>query len=235
MSTNEEDARSLIADLVKQERGADAVPMLIRPTSVLYISSSQNVDVSPFDVVISCTPEPLPERCRKDMKGKGYLHLKCQMGKLGSRDLRNKLAQLRTFFASRSPSGGKMLVCCPTGKDLAVGTALAILCWYADEDGTVDIERKKEGREIDKSFIKQRLSWITTSNPALNPSRATLQSVNSVILSSQDPKANFSTPFPIRSLANTIPSNPLPTEQKKAKRNDTDIPTRIFHHLSSHP
>lgn len=36
--------------------------------------------------------------------------------------------------------------------------------------------------DIDKSFIRQRLSWITTSYPTANPARATLQSINSFLI-----------------------------------------------------
>ncbi|KAF2128628.1 hypothetical protein P153DRAFT_342554 [Dothidotthia symphoricarpi CBS 119687] len=224
MNTNEEDVPRLIADLVKQDRGADAIPTLIKPTSTLYISSSQNVDTSPFDVVVSCTPDPLPHI---DAKAKvKYLHLNCQTGKLGSRDLRAQLPHIRPFFAALPPHPTKLLVCCPTGKDLAVGTALAILCLYADAHGTLNSERKTESREISKPVIKQKLSWITTSNPALNPSRATLQSVNAVLLGNWDPKAATTTTTTTTTTTHDPPQARTTTH--------VDKPTRIFHNLATH-
>lgn len=185
LQTNEQDLPTKIASLVGQDRGTDAVTTLIKPTSNLYVSASENVDVATFNTVISCTPQPLPQPLLRDAGVNAYLHLPCQTGKLGSRDLRIQLAVLRSLTPTAS---GKTLICCPTGKDLAVGTALAYLCLHVADDGTVDASQHREARRIDKTFVKQRLSWITTSNPALNPSRATLQSVNSALMSSEPDK-----------------------------------------------
>ncbi|KAF3049623.1 hypothetical protein E8E11_002601 [Didymella keratinophila] len=181
LRTNEEDLPTKIEMLVSQDQGTDAVTTLIQPTSNLYVSVSENTDLTSFDTVISCTPQSLPQPLLKDAGVKAYLHLPCQTGKVGSRDLRTQLAALQSL---PSTTPGQTLICCPTGKDLSVGTALAYLCLYVAEDGTVDLSQPREARHVDKTFIKQRLSWITTSNPALNPSRATLQSVNSVLMSS---------------------------------------------------
>ncbi|KAJ4379070.1 tRNA A64-2'-O-ribosylphosphate transferase [Didymella sp. IMI 355093] len=186
LRTNEEGLPAKISSLVSQDRETDAVTTLVKPSTSLYISTSSHVDLATFDTVVSCTPEPLPQPHLADAGVKAYLHLACQTGKLGSRDLRNQLPALRSLTPTAS---GKTLICCPTGKDLSVGTALAYLCLYAADDGAVDLSAAKESRGIDKLLIKQRLSWITTSNPALNPSRATLQSVNSVLMSSETRKS----------------------------------------------
>jgi tRNA A64-2'-O-ribosylphosphate transferase len=175
----------VIKELAGQQRGADAVATLIKPTSSVYVSSSEQVDLRSFDAVISCTPEPLSHAALKEAGVTRYMHLKCQTGKLGSRDLRVQLPRLRVWRFDASELG-KVLICCPTGKDLAVGTALAFLCLFVDDKGAVDMRKPREARSVDKTFIKQRLSWITTSNPALNPSRATLQSVNTTLMSSED-------------------------------------------------
>jgi tRNA A64-2'-O-ribosylphosphate transferase len=194
MNTSEEDAPALIERLLKEDGGSSAVASLIKPTSKLHISSSDQINVEGFEVVVSCTPEPLSSSMLKEAGVKHYLHLKCQTGKLGSRDLRTQLLQLQYFFSSIStPITTKILVCCPTGKDLSVGTALAMLCLYTNEEGEIDTSKPRDAKDMGKAFIKQRLSWITTSNPALNPSRATLQSVNAVLLESQDPKAYLQT------------------------------------------
>lgn len=193
LSTNEEDAPSLVAKLLAEEAaaGSSSSVTLIKPTSTIYISPSNNIDLEGFDAVISCTPTPISAETLKTARVKHYLHLKCQTGKLGSRDLRSELARLPDFVASLplSTSRSKILICCPTGKDLSVGTALAILCLYANDGGTINFAERKPSTGIDKNFIKHRLSWITTSNPSLNPSRSTLQSVNAVLLTTQDPKA----------------------------------------------
>ncbi|KAJ4983074.1 tRNA a64-2 -o-ribosylphosphate transferase [Stagonosporopsis vannaccii] len=187
LHTNEEDLPARIAELVSQDRGADAIPTLIKPTTTLFVSASQNIDLAPFDTVISCTPEPLSHASLRDAGVKAYLHLRCQSGKLGSRDLRTQLPALQHLSHAPTSAAPKTLICCPTGKDLAVGTAVAYLCLFGDDAGAVDVRSARAARRVDKTLIKQRLSWITTSNPALNPSRATLQSVNSVLMSAPAP------------------------------------------------
>ncbi|KAL1608109.1 tRNA A64-2'-O-ribosylphosphate transferase [Paraconiothyrium brasiliense] len=181
LNTNEEDLPDLIKKLVEEEITSDAIPILIKPTSNLYISTTQNLKTSSFDVVISCGTEPLPESQSKSSKR--YLHLQCQAGKLGSRDLRHQLKQLfiLEIWLPSGPTDKKILICDHTGRDLAVGTALAILCMYADANGVLAC-RPHEGTKIDKKVIKQRLSWLTTTHPTLNPPRTTLQSVNAFLM-----------------------------------------------------
>ncbi|KAF1948718.1 hypothetical protein CC80DRAFT_430959 [Byssothecium circinans] len=204
LGTNEEELPDVIAELVGEEgeKGADAVPILIQPTKSLYVSTMRNVDLDGFDVVISCGPEPLTTSDAEAVKGKKYLHLRCQNGKLGSRDLRAQLAYLDPFVSSlpstQAQHLGKVLVCCPTGKDLSVGVALAILCQYTDDEGVV--WKEKRDRKFNKTFIKQRLAWLTTTDPSLNPPRGTLQSVNAVLM--PNTSASCTTPLP------SPPSNP---------------------------
>jgi tRNA A64-2'-O-ribosylphosphate transferase len=201
MSTGEEDAPAVISKIIDEEAQTSTTSpaTLIKPTTNLYISSSQNVDLTDFVIVISCDPTPLPAHTLKAAGVKHYLPLKCNATpKLGSRDLRSELPRLVSFLSSLPLFAypPKMLVCCPTGKDLSVGTTLAILCLYSSDRGaTYFFLNAKPRNEIDKNYIKHRLSWITTSNPALNPSRATLQSVNTVLLSSHDPKAHYDVPL----------------------------------------
>ncbi|EFQ91065.1 hypothetical protein PTT_12201 [Pyrenophora teres f. teres 0-1] len=219
MATSEEDAPALIEKLVSEEKGSSAIASLIKPTTQLYISSSENVDLTTFDTVIGTTPSPFSPDQIKSAGVKNYLHLPCQTGKLGSRDLRTQLPRLIPFISSLPSATGKTLLCCPTGKDLSVGTALALLCLYANDTGVLDTQTPRPTKEIGKSFIKQRLSWITTSNPALNPSRTTLQSVNAVLLQSQDPKAYPSAiPIPLRPSSNIPPTSPPPPPRPSLPR-----------------
>jgi tRNA A64-2'-O-ribosylphosphate transferase len=183
LSTNEEDLPSLIAELAAQECGPAAVPICLKPASNLYISSSQIIDLEPFDAIISCTPDGLTTTEAEHLSEKKYLHLPLVPGKLGSRELRAQLSQLTRFIEGLQLQKGStqsLLICDPTGKDLSVGVALAILCLYTDKNGR--IQSTPIGTKIDKSFIKQRLTWITTASPVLNPSRATLQSVNAFLM-----------------------------------------------------
>jgi tRNA A64-2'-O-ribosylphosphate transferase len=230
LKTAEEELPGLIATLVKEEKGPDAVPILIKPTESLYISSSQNPELCPFDTIISCTPEPLSTTNSEFVRTKKYLHLPLQAGKLGSRDLRLQLSRLQVSIESLLPQTGKILICCPTGKDLSVGVALAILCLYTNEDGA--ISRTEREKAADKTFIKQRLTWITTSSPTLNPSRETLKSVNAFLM--PDPSASAKAPAALEGLSKLrlVDANGIPVSEG-AEESQTHIP--VTDHPSPYP
>ncbi|KAH7074434.1 initiator tRNA phosphoribosyl transferase-domain-containing protein [Paraphoma chrysanthemicola] len=230
LSASEEDAPELIARLVENEaqNGTSSAATLIKPTSNLYVSSSQGIDLAGFDLVISCTPDAIPATFLKEAKVQHYLHLKCQTGKLGSRDLRNELPRLTAFLSSITVSPTtRVLLCCPTAKDLSVGTALTILCLYANDTGALSFSKLRDPASIDKNFIKHRLSWITTSNPSLNPSRATLQSVNAVLLSSQDPKLTTTLPMRLKSTMTTTNTDSPPSNPSTLDNTSPPDPPRI--------
>ncbi|KAF1832789.1 tRNA A64-2'-O-ribosylphosphate transferase [Decorospora gaudefroyi] len=243
MSTSEEDAPSLIAKLLEEEKGSKPEATLVKPTTKLYISSSEHADIAGFAVVISCTPEPFLPSVLREAGIKHYLHLKCQTGKLGSRDLRTQLPLLLDFFSTIPPLSGHVIVCCPTGKDLSVGTALAILCLYTNDEGEITTNEAKKAQDINKALIKHRLSYITTSNPALNPSRSTLQSVNAVLLSTQDPKATLQPKLNTNTNTTfsppTRPSKPvlqtLNASENVPSPDQSSVPSTIFEKLQSPP
>ncbi|KAL5119102.1 tRNA A64-2'-O-ribosylphosphate transferase [Pleosporales sp. CAS-2024a] len=237
MSTSEDDAPHVIAKLLQQESTAVTSLVgytLIKPTTTLYISPSQDVKLAGVDVIIGCTPEAIPATVLKEAKVQHYLALKCQTGKLGSRHLRNELPLVPDFLSNMSSAPStKILVCCPTGKDLSVGTALAILCLYADDGGNIDLANRRATTDMNKNLIKQRLSWITTSNPWLNPSRATLQSVNAMLLTKQDAQA---TRLRVRTRTPIPPpdtSSPPPSLADKIR--PLSLPSLIFTTLSHSP
>ncbi|KAF2733527.1 tRNA A64-2'-O-ribosylphosphate transferase, partial [Polyplosphaeria fusca] len=234
LSTNEDEIPSLISELLEKEKGPEFTPTLVKPTSNLFISSSQNVEVEGFDLIISCTLSPLSTSNADFIKTKKYLQLQCQTNKLGSRDLRSQLQHLPSFFQQLSITfRTSILVCCPTGKDLSVGVSLAILCLFVNDDG--EISNVPTGCKIDKTFIKQRLAWITTSAPMLNPSRQTLNAVNAFLM--PDPREHTkppsAIPSPITQLAYTAPEHSTPADPIKVNR----TPQQIFSTLlnNTHP
>ncbi|KAK3299301.1 tRNA A64-2'-O-ribosylphosphate transferase [Chaetomium fimeti] len=109
--------------------------------------------------------------------------------KAASRLLRDALPQICEFVLAylRRPATGeagaaekKVVVLCETGKDLSVGVALAVYCWCFDDAGNV----RQDDKEVsfNKAAIRVRLGHIVTTLPEANPSRATLQSVNSFLM-----------------------------------------------------
>jgi len=113
---------------------------LIKPTRGFHVGALEDIQAAgmeKYDCVMVCSDmalEWLDERW-----GKKVLHLNCGAGKLGSRDLRRELSKVAGFITARVPAaktGPAILVACPSGRDLAVGVALAVLCLFFDRDGT---------------------------------------------------------------------------------------------------
>jgi tRNA A64-2'-O-ribosylphosphate transferase len=109
--------------------------------------------------------------------------------KTGSRNVRTALPFIVDFVEkilgqkeTRDVKPDKhIIIACESGKDLSIGVALTILCLVFDDQGEILKDCAAKPR-IDKAFIRSRLRWISTSMPDANPSRATLQSVNSFLM-----------------------------------------------------
>lgn len=120
-------------------------------------------------------------------------------GKIGSRNLRSSLPQIMDFVKKSLHSAStstqpdqeppahppqqqpNIILACRDAKDLSIGAALAILCALYGENGDPR-RRHVDVGAIDKTYIRRRLGWIMTAMPESNPSRATLQSVNSYLM-----------------------------------------------------
>ncbi|KAI2473847.1 initiator tRNA phosphoribosyl transferase [Annulohypoxylon bovei var. microspora] len=115
--------------------------------------------------------------------------------KLASRNLRLALPSISDFvrqFLQRAPDSSsedsdssppeprRILIACETGKDISIGVALALLCCHFDSEGSLSLHSSPPGHT--KSDIRVKLSRIMTNFPEANPSRATLQSVNSFLM-----------------------------------------------------
>ncbi|KAI0885155.1 initiator tRNA phosphoribosyl transferase [Annulohypoxylon maeteangense] len=116
--------------------------------------------------------------------------------KLASRNLRMALPAIGDFVRqflertsdldasedsdSSSPEPRQILIACETGKDISIGVALALLCQHFDSEGKVRPQPSPSGHT--KSDIRVKLSRIMTNFPEANPSRTTLQSVNSYLM-----------------------------------------------------
>ncbi|KAI1337494.1 initiator tRNA phosphoribosyl transferase [Xylariaceae sp. FL0016] len=112
--------------------------------------------------------------------------------KVASRNLRTALPQIADFVsryvervsadssASLMEHPPRVILACESGKDLSVGVALALSCLYTDSEGHFDRGASASG--INKTVIKTKLSRIMMAFPEANPSRTTLQSVNSFLM-----------------------------------------------------
>ncbi|KFY33704.1 hypothetical protein V494_07401 [Pseudogymnoascus sp. VKM F-4513 (FW-928)] len=190
LSTPESELPSLITELVSNFSNTDASkasPSLLPPTSSLYVTST-SLTAQPAadgDIIITiCSKITSPETWQKD---KHNLEIGIGSGKIGSRNLRSALPHVLDFVkkslstASAGSKPPRIVVACPDGKDLSIGGALAILCILYDENGDL-LDLGQEATGIDKAYIRRRLGWIMTAMPDSNPSRSTLQSVNSYLM-----------------------------------------------------
>ncbi|KHO00329.1 Initiator tRNA phosphoribosyl transferase [Metarhizium album ARSEF 1941] len=102
--------------------------------------------------------------------------------KTATRNLRTALPYICDFVSTclRSHPQARVTVACESGKDASVGTALALSCYLFDDDG----QRRLPGETVSftKTLVKRRLARIMTIFPRANPSRQTLQSVNSFLM-----------------------------------------------------
>jgi tRNA A64-2'-O-ribosylphosphate transferase len=213
LETSESDLPSLIVKLQGEDRSTNSSSVFgVSPTEWLFIGNARSMSdavIRDQDLVISCA-EKNDSNLQVKLKAR-YYHLKCRHGKLGSRDLRKELQKLFPDLVVL-PTTSKIYVSCETGRDLAVGAALAFLCQYADENGRLMTRSTQFPQKIDKDLIRHRLSWIMTSVSSASPSRATLQSVNEYLFiqeylhRSRLPLTTNETPKPATSISKIFKS-----------------------------
>lgn len=187
LSTPEDMIEEVIAGLVAQGVGNKGARLTeIGPGKRVAIGTidAAETDAKQTDIVITVSPKD-NEVLRLMLKSQ-YLPLSLADGKVGSRQLRHSLPNLITLIKAQlaaSPTS-RIVVADVNGKDQGVGVALAILCLFITDDGTIrpSEEVKEPPNGLNKQTIKQKLSWISVAKPDANPSRTTLQSVNAFLL-----------------------------------------------------
>ena len=136
-STKEEELPELIEELVQQSRAQISAEQatLIGPTRNIYIGKVRAAaeDRAGFDLVINCNGDTVPP----EEENRKILNLSCGVRKLGSRDLRNVLDQVKDFVKREleSDPSRSLLVTCETGRDLSAGTILTVLCLFYNDNG----------------------------------------------------------------------------------------------------
>ncbi|KAK9325480.1 tRNA A64-2'-O-ribosylphosphate transferase [Lipomyces orientalis] len=147
-------------------------------------------DITDFDIIIdlstssSSAPDP-------DTMNKKILQIPVPDGKKGSKQFRADLPKIIAFFertclskiarSNSTSSEIRIVILCDTGSDFSVGATLAILSLYCNEDGHVHETKERINRRVDKDLVRRRLTFII-AHRRVNPSRATLLAVNSVLM-----------------------------------------------------
>lgn len=161
----------------------------IKPTECLFVTTSHDLDILPGEGQIVIHLSPDVAEADKWIISPTKMLVGIGPHKIGSKGLRTALPHIVDFVTTRlhkqafGSTPFKIVAACPSGKDHSVGVALALLCLLFDDQGHLG-EPAGIGavKEIDKLFIKRRLGWIMTCMPDANPTRATLQSVNSYLI-----------------------------------------------------
>lgn len=102
-----------------------------------------------------------------------------ESSKKGSKELRETLPGVLSKLSPVSPEK-KILILCDTGKDLSVAASLCILCRSFDQQWGLAANPP----HVNKDILKQHLSRIL-EHRKVNPSRNTLQSVNTILMNSR--------------------------------------------------
>jgi tRNA A64-2'-O-ribosylphosphate transferase len=195
LTTPEGDLPELIKRLVAEAEPLAAKQLIpVHPRASIYVMTNSTLEQQPARdkaVIVHFTdsttkPDTWEVSPRELAPGLGS-------GKLASKNLRAALPTIITFLLPAiarvwDADGEKapIYLSDPDGKDVAVGVALVLLCLLYNDSGIMlppSEWRKKGDRSIDKTFIRERLAWIMTSLPDANPSRNTLQSVNTYLMS----------------------------------------------------
>lgn len=137
MSTSEEELPGLVGKLMEDDQGISRNKdegTVITPTDSLYICAGTVVgnEDDTYDLVIDCNGDAESNAVNPETIG-----LACRLGKLGSKDLREKLPMVAELVKDRllKDDHARILITCTTGKDLSVGVAVALLCLYYDDTG----------------------------------------------------------------------------------------------------
>ncbi|KAL6902517.1 tRNA A64-2'-O-ribosylphosphate transferase [Trichoderma evansii] len=207
LSAPEADLPDLIVRLVEEakvkrqagEGSQTALPrkQLTPHISVRPISTSHDLSTPPVKqedecLILLTDASPTP----KESWIQSPTHIRVDLGKhkTASRNLRLALPDICSFAASflqkhhsasdSSADGNsqppQIVVVCDSGKDLSVGVALALSCYLFDDQGNFRVPN--ENASFTKTLVKIRLGTIMTVYPEANPSRTTLQSVNSFLM-----------------------------------------------------
>jgi tRNA A64-2'-O-ribosylphosphate transferase len=164
----------------------------VRPISPLDLSASPTKQQNECLILLTDSP-PTP----KDSWIQSPTHIRIGLGKhkTASRNLRPALPEICSFAAlflekhsSSQPASDaadssqlpQIIVACDSGKDLSVGVALALSCYLFDDQGNFRVP--DENVSFTKTLVKIRLGTVMTVYPEANPSRSTLQSVNSFLM-----------------------------------------------------
>lgn len=139
LAASEEETPGLISHYMTldQENAATQDVAVRIGTTNVYVGTSEHLaQQTSYDAMLICkdsTKRTSEMEERLELRPL-ILYLKCGQGKLGSRALRTQLPKIVPFLTALPATSPRILCTCPTGRDLAIGVALAVLCLFYDEN-----------------------------------------------------------------------------------------------------
>lgn len=161
--------------IVKMTGSASDYYSLIKPSNIAIAKAEEvlSFPLAEFSIIIDLSEQKVDSENHPNSK---YLKFPTPPGKKGSNILRRTIPLIVDDLRKTLDGHLKLpktLVVCDTGTDFCVGVCLCLICLFPPED--------QFSKALNKSSIRQRLIWIT-SQRKVNPSRSTLNSVNSYIM-----------------------------------------------------
>ncbi|KAI3316904.1 initiator tRNA phosphoribosyl transferase [Xylariaceae sp. AK1471] len=186
LSTPESDLPDLVHSLVASQTTGPEVHTPVQVAPCLYVIQLP----VPAQPPSTCTITFVSRTTDQSSWAKGPVFMEVGIGKqkLASRNLRTALPSICDFVhryleeevRDAEKSRKQILIACETGKDLSIGVALALVCQFFDDEG--HYRPRTANLTVNKSLIKTKLGRIMMAFPEANPSRTTLQSVNSYLM-----------------------------------------------------
>lgn len=197
LSTPEEDLPDVIAGLLAEEKHNAREQAGVRVADRIYVCP---LPLAPSPDETECQVVFLDAATPREEWAKSPRRMEVGLGnpRQASKNLRSALPAISAFaehFLLRpdmpgaedkadtpesQTRGTRLVIACPTGKDLSLATALALHCrLFTPSDELLD--RPAEDA-LNKTAIRQRLGRMMLAFPEANPHRATLQSVNSFLM-----------------------------------------------------
>jgi len=203
LSSPESNLPDLVRSIVANQKLSDKD--VNRPVKVgpgLFVSRLP-ITITTQDPSMDCTIAFVPNNTDHNSWIKSPTYMEVGIGKqvkIASRNLRAALPAICDFAhrylerqqqqkeqkgeegADTGPNQDQpqITIVCETGKDLSIGVALALVCQFFDDDENYKPRPADAG--VNKSVVKTKLGRIMMAFPEANPSRATLQSINSYLM-----------------------------------------------------
>ncbi|MBE3046068.1 hypothetical protein IMZ48_26710, partial [Candidatus Bathyarchaeota archaeon] len=206
LSTDEEDLPGVISGLLDEEKDNAREQAGVRVADRIYVCP---LPLAPSEDETECQIVFLDVATPREDWVKGPRRMEVGLGnsRQAQKNLRSALPAISSFAerfllcpenagTAREPTPGaedrtggpesqtreaRLVIACPTGKDLSLATALALHCRLFTPDDSL-LARPVEDASLNKAAIRQRLGRMMIAFPEANPARATLQSVNSFLM-----------------------------------------------------